>query len=94
MRLILAGLVSALLVAPSVATACSVCVGTGTPETRDTWLAMTAFMTFTPLLVVLSVAFWLRHRFKAMEAAEQRRQLGIATAEANTPGAAGFDVRS
>ena len=32
---------------------------------------MTAFMTFTPLSIVVGVAFWLRHRFKSLEQAER-----------------------
>ena len=53
------------------ALACSVCVGAQTPDTRNAWIAMTAFMTFTPLSIVLGVAFWLRHRFKALDARER-----------------------
>ena len=53
------------------ALACSVCVGTGTPDTRNAWIAMTAFMTFTPLSIVLGVILWIRHQYKAFEAQEQ-----------------------
>lgn len=57
------------------ALACSVCVGAQTPDTRNAWIAMTAFMTFTPLSIVLAVAFWLRHRFRALEASEREDAL-------------------
>lgn len=60
------------------ALACSVCVGSQSPDTRNAWIAMTAFMTFTPLSIVLAVAFWLRHRFKALEASEQAEALRVA----------------
>ena len=53
------------------ALACSVCVGTGTPDTRNAWIAMTAFMTFTPLSIVLGVILWIRHQYKAFETEEQ-----------------------
>jgi len=59
------------------ALACSVCVGSQSPDTRNAWIAMTAFMTFTPLSIVLAVAFWLRHRFKALEASERAEALGM-----------------
>ena len=53
------------------ALACSVCVGAETPDTRNAWIAMTAFMTFTPLSIVVGVALWLRQRFRALEASER-----------------------
>ena len=59
------------LMAESPALACSVCVGAETPDTRNAWIAMTAFMTFTPLSIVVGVAFWLRHRFKTLDAADR-----------------------
>jgi hypothetical protein len=57
------------------ALACSVCVGAQTPDTRNAWIAMTAFMTFTPLSIVVGVGLWLRQRFRALEASEREAAL-------------------
>jgi len=54
--------------------ACSVCIGAQTPDTRNAWIAMTAFMTFTPLAIVLGVILWLRQRFRALEVSEHETE--------------------
>jgi len=68
------------------AQACSVCIGTGTPDTRNTWLAMTAFMTFTPLAVLGGVIFWLRSRFRALDARQDAERLGLTNRTAGLDG--------
>ena len=66
---------SALILAPGVAAACAVCMSGTQQDTRLAFILMTAFMTFTPLSIVLAVAFWLRHRFRALEASEREDAL-------------------
>lgn len=63
------------------ALACSVCVGAETPDTRNAWIAMTAFMTFTPLSIVVGVALWLRQRFRALETREREAALAGRTGD-------------
>ncbi len=53
---------------PSLALACSVCIGTGNADTTIAYRAMTAFMTFSPLAIVGGVIFWIHRRFKALDA--------------------------
>jgi hypothetical protein len=59
----------ALLLAPGFAEACAVCAPTDVEEVRTAFIVSTAFMTFFPLMVLGSVAWWIRSRYKAMDAA-------------------------
>ena len=63
-------LVLALALAPGVAEACAVCAPTDEEEVRTAFIVSTAFMTFFPLLVLGSVAWWIRGRYKAMSQAQ------------------------
>ena len=69
----------ALLVLPELAAACSVCT-TGSSESAGTFLAMTIFMTTLPFAAVGTVIFFLRRRFRQMEAEREAR-----AAEATPP---------
>ncbi len=51
---------------PGVAEACAVCAPTDEEEVRTAFIVSTAFMTFFPLLVLGSVVWWIRSRYKAM----------------------------
>ena len=63
---------------PGLGAACSVC-GPGTEESRMAFMLMTAFMTFTPLLFLGSLVWYLRHRAQLLSAAEETALLdGIA----------------
>lgn len=63
----LAGL--ALLVAPRIAAACSSCFQGRSDETRVAFIATTVFLTALPLVLIGSVAWWLRRRSLRIEAA-------------------------
>jgi hypothetical protein len=63
--LFLSFLVLAVLL-PGVADACAVCAPTDQEEVRTAFIVSTAFMTFFPLMVLGSVAWWIRSRYKAM----------------------------
>jgi hypothetical protein len=61
-------LVLVLLLIPGLSEACSVCMGGREDETRMAFEWMTLFMTVTPLALVGSVLWWLRRRFRELEA--------------------------
>jgi energy-converting hydrogenase Eha subunit A len=52
---------------PGIAEACAVCAPTDEEEVRMAFIVSTAFMTFFPLIVLGSVVWWIRSRYKAME---------------------------
>ena len=58
-----------LLLAPQVAEACAVCAPSDEEEVRTAFIVSTAFMTFFPLMVLGGVAWWIRRRYKAADAA-------------------------
>lgn len=74
------------VLAPGAAFACSVCVGAGSADTQSAYRAMTAFMTFTPIAIVGSVIYWIRRRFKALDAEEEARMAGLAPRSATDLG--------
>jgi energy-converting hydrogenase Eha subunit A len=51
---------------PGIAEACAVCAPTDDEEVRMAFIVSTAFMTFFPLIVLGSVVWWIRSRYKAM----------------------------
>ncbi|MBW2712593.1 MAG: hypothetical protein JRC77_02470 [Deltaproteobacteria bacterium] len=63
---VLSFLVLVFSLAPDVAEACAVCAPTDEEEVRTAFIVSTAFMTFFPLLVLGSVVWWIRGRYKAM----------------------------
>ena len=52
--------------APAVANACSVCFSGG-DENRFAFLVTTIFLTAMPLILIGSVAFWLRQRIRKLQ---------------------------
>ena len=78
----LIGLTAAALVllAPHAALACSVCIGGESADTRIAYRAMTAFMTFTPLVIVGGVIFWIYRRYKALDAEHEAHRAMLAGA--------------
>ena len=52
----------AVLLAPDIAAACSVCFSGRSDETRVAFIATTALMTALPLLLIGSLVWWLRRR--------------------------------
>ena len=78
-------LVVAIVLLPELAAACSVCT-TGSSESAGTFLAMTIFMTTLPFAAVGAVIFFLRRRFRAIEAEREARATQAApTAAIVTP---------
>ena len=74
----LAGLTLYWLATPAGALACSVCIGASNEDTTIAYRAMTAFMTFTPMLIIGSVILFIWRRFKALDAQEAARASGLA----------------
>lgn len=69
MRFAPLALALAVLLAPQAADACAVCFG-GRDQARIAFIVTTGFMTALPLLVVGSLVFWLRSRFREAERLE------------------------
>ncbi len=80
MRILTIPLVLAVLLAPKVAEACSVCFS-GQDQARVAFIASTAFMTALPLLLVGGLVFWLRSRSREMERREANERHGLRTGE-------------
>lgn len=57
-------LVFALLCAPSVSHACSMCMATRTRENQLAFIWTTVFLSVTPLVAIGGIALWLRHRIR------------------------------
>ena len=51
---------------PGVAAACAVCFSGRTEDSRIAFEITTAFLTFLPLLMIGSLAWWLRRRARAL----------------------------
>jgi len=69
LRSALAGLLaSALLLAPRVALACSVCTGGQKAEVNRAFLVGSLFLSVLPLLAAGGAVWWLRRRARAIEA--------------------------
>jgi hypothetical protein len=67
LRLVLAPvLVAALLVAPRIAHACSVCTGGQKEEVGTAFLVGSLFLSVLPLAAIGAVAWWLRRRSRAL----------------------------
>ena len=58
--------VSLVLASPAVSQACAVCMSGRDDENRTAFIAMTAFMTTMPFLLIGGIVFWLWRRAKAM----------------------------
>ncbi|MFP8879760.1 MAG: hypothetical protein AAEJ52_11355 [Myxococcota bacterium] len=56
---------------PGLARACAVCFSGRSDETREAFIATTAFMTFLPILLIGGVVWWFRRRVLAMRAEER-----------------------
>ena len=63
-------IVLAILLAPQLASACSVCMTGKTDEIRVAFIVTTAFLTFLPLGLIGGLVWWLRRRALAMQAIE------------------------
>ena len=73
LRSSLAGLLaSALLLAPRVAFACSVCTGGQKAEVNRAFLVGSLFLSVLPLLAAGTAVWWLRRRARAIEVTAQR----------------------
>jgi hypothetical protein len=69
------GTIAALLLAPTIAEACPVCMGGAEEEVRKAFIFATAFLTACPLLMVGGVVWWLRRTLRAASEAEARDAL-------------------
>ena len=63
---------SALLLVPSIAVACSVCMTGKEDDTRIAFELMTAFMTVIPFVLAGGVFYWLRGRVREIELMHER----------------------
>jgi len=61
--------VALLLFTPGFAWACAVCAGGAEDDVRKAFIATTAFLTFCPLLMIGTFAWWFRRRLQAMDEA-------------------------
>jgi hypothetical protein len=75
MRALTLAAATALLLAPGLAEACSVCFG-GQDQSRTAFIVTTAFLSVLPLALVGGLAFWIRTRAKALEARQQALLVG------------------
>ncbi len=73
MRRVVIPLVLAVLLAPQVAHACSVCFS-GQDQARVAFIVTTGFMTALPLLLIGGLVFWLRSRSREVETREVARR--------------------
>jgi len=55
------------VLAPFSARACAVCSGYASEEVRQAFVSATAFMTFTPLLLVGAIAWWIFRQYRTAE---------------------------
>ncbi len=61
----------AILLAPDIAAACSVCFSGRSDETRVAFIATTALLTALPLLLIGSLVWWLRRRALQIQQSER-----------------------
>jgi hypothetical protein len=59
---------AALVAAPQVANACSVCSAGRDDEAQAAFLGTTAFLSVLPLAIIGGFVWWLRRRMRAMDA--------------------------
>lgn len=60
----------AVLLAPTLAAACSVCAA-ASEETKEAYIAMTLFMTITPLATLGTFVWWIRKHYREPELTEE-----------------------
>ncbi len=60
-------LAALLLFAPRAVQACAVCFGGQEGDTRTAFILTTAFLTFSPLVMIGATVWWLRRRFRQLE---------------------------
>ena len=65
----------AIVFAPEVASACSVCFSGRSDETRIAFIATTAFLTALPLLLIGGLVWWLRRRALQIQQGERAAHL-------------------
>ena len=63
--------VLALVLAPEIAAACSVCFSGRSDETRVAFIATTALLTALPLLLIGTLVWWLRRRAHRIQQSER-----------------------
>ncbi len=66
----------AVLLAPELAQACSVCFS-GQDQSRTAFIVTTAFLSVLPLAFIAGMALWIRSRARALEARRGDRALGL-----------------
>lgn len=72
--------VAAVLLAPALAQACSVCFS-GQDQSRTAFIATTAFLSILPLAFIGGVALWIRSLARALEARQGDPAQGAPTRE-------------
>ena len=71
--------VLAIVFAPEIATACSVCFSGRSDETRRAFIATTALLTALPLLLIGALVWWLRRRAMQIQQSGRAAPLDRAT---------------
>ena len=69
------------LLAPTVAQACPVCMGGAEEDVRTAFIVTTAFLTVCPLLMVGGLIWWLRRTFRAADQEQARVQATVQARE-------------
>jgi len=67
-----------LWLAPSLARACAVCMGGQEEESQLAFILMTVFMSALPLVMIGSIAWFIRRAYREREARSQARVEGTA----------------
>ena len=70
----------AVLLAPELAQACSVCFS-GQDQSRTAFVVTTAFLSILPLALIAGMALWIRSRARALEARRGEPAHGLPTSE-------------
>ena len=68
----------ALWLAPSVASACAVCMGGQEEESATAFILMTIFMSGLPLALIGGIAWFVRRAYRQREARAEQRMIGLA----------------
>ncbi len=71
----------AVLLAPELAQACSVCFS-GQDQSRTAFIVTTAFLSVLPLALIAGMALWIRSRARALEARRSDPAPGLPASEA------------
>ncbi len=70
---------------PALASACAVCTGGENEDSAFAFILMTVFMSCLPLVLIGTIAWFLRRAFREREAKAQQRLAGLSPETGPTP---------